>query len=173
MKTRSLFLALLHALVVNTLVLAGEATVARIGASGDTLEFEQRVNGQTVKGSLPLYTSAGVRYFTAGVGLEERSAEYPPFALKIVLTAGGKPFLTGVAVTIQPANGGTAIAIPSEQVEGPWIFADVAPGLYEVTATDGEHMHRLRGVKVEAGKQKTIHLRWEKDRGVSSRLPPD
>ncbi|HEY6085247.1 MAG TPA: hypothetical protein VIU63_07605 [Nitrospira sp.] len=173
MKAHGLFLVLLQTCVANTLVLAGEATVARIGASGDALEFEQRVNGETVKGSVPLYTSAGVRYFSAGVGLEERAAQYPPFALKIVLTAGGKPFLTGVAVTIQPAKGGTAIAIPSEQVEGPWLFVDVAPGLYDVTATDGEYMQRLHAVKVEAGKQKVVYLRWEKDRGITSRLPPD
>ena len=37
--------------------------------------------------------------------MEERQAEYPPFSLKLVFTAGGKPYLAGVDVTIKPAKG--------------------------------------------------------------------
>ena len=63
-----------------------------IGEPGELLEVEFQANGQRSKGSLPLYRAEGVRYFSAGVGIEERSAEYPPFSLKLVFTAGGKPF---------------------------------------------------------------------------------
>jgi hypothetical protein len=73
--------------------LAEGGPVARIGESGEFLELEYQVNGQRFKDSLPLYRANGVRYFSAGVGLDERTAEYPPFSLKLVFTAGGKPFL--------------------------------------------------------------------------------
>jgi len=80
--------------------LAEGGPVARIGESGEFLELEYQVNSQVSKDSLPLYRADGIRYFSAGVGIEERTAEYPPFSLRIVFTAGGKPFLAGVAVTI-------------------------------------------------------------------------
>ena len=136
----------------------------RIGESGEFLELEFQVNGQRSKGSLPLYRAEAVRYFSAGVGIEERSAEYPPFSLKLVFTAGGKPFLAGVAVTIQPATGGPAINIPQEHVNGPWLFVDLPSGTYHVTAIHAARRQGLKGVKLEAGKTKTVHLRWSEDR---------
>jgi len=164
------FSLLLGIFLGSSLVLAEGNPVVKIGQSGEFLEFEQ--NGQTITDYLPLRRMAGVRYFSAGVGLEERSASYPSFALKIVFTAGGKPFLSGVAVTIQPAKG-AAIVIPREQVEGPWLFVDLLPGLYDVTASDGGHAQRLKGIKVETGKQKVVYLRWAEDHGVAGRVPAE
>jgi hypothetical protein len=171
MANRYLLLLLLG-MVLELSVVFGEGTpVAKIGQSGEFLELEQ--NGQTIKDYLPLHRTAGVRHFSAGVGVEERSAVYPPFSLKIIMTAGGKPFLADVAVTIQPVKGGSAIAIPRDQVQGPWLFVDLAPGLYEVSATDGDHIQRLKEVKVEAGKQKVIYLRWAEDHGIAGRVPAE
>lgn len=144
--------------------------VARIGQSGEFLELEQQ-DGQVRKNYLPLHETAGVRYFSAGVGLEERSAEYPAFSLKLVFTAGGKPFLAGVDVVIAPAKGGAAIHIPREQVEGPWLFVELPSGIYDITATHGDRTQGLKGVKVNAGKQKTVYLRWAEDRSPAGRLP--
>jgi len=150
--------------------LADGGAVARIGASGEVIELSHQVDGRTMVDTLPLHRAGDVRYFSAGIGLEERSAQYPPFALKLVFTAGGKPFLSGVSVTIQPAKGGTAVVVPQEQVEGPWLFIDLAPGIYDVTAIHRERKQGLTGIKVEAGKQKTIHLRWTEDRGLAGSL---
>jgi hypothetical protein len=144
--------------------------VARIGQSGEFIEFEQQINGQVFKNSLPLHKAGGVRYFSAGVGLEERAAEYPPFSLKLVFTEGGKPFLAGVDVTIQPAKGGTAIRIPREQVEGPWLFMDLPSGIYDISANYASRTQGLKGIKVEEGKQKTVYLRWAADPGLAGRL---
>jgi hypothetical protein len=145
--------------------------VPRIGESGEFLELEFHVNGQRSKGSLPLYRAEAVRYFSAGVGIEERSAEYPPFSLKLVFTAGGKPFLARVAVTIQPATGGPPINIPQDHVNGPWLFVDLPSGTYHVTAIHAARTQGLKGIKVEAGKTKTVHFRWaeEGERTTSSR----
>ncbi len=145
--------------------LAEEGSVARIGESGEFLELEYQVNGQRSKDSLPLYRAEGVRYFSAGVGIEERTAEYPPFSLKLVFTAGGKPFLAGVAVTIQSAKGGPPINIPRDHVNGPWLFVELPSGTYHLTAIHADRTQGLKGVTVEAGKMKTVHLRWPEERG--------
>lgn len=145
--------------------------VPRIEESGEFLELEFQVNGQRSKGSLPLYRAEGVRYFSAGVGIEERSAEYPPFSLKLVFTAGGKPFLAGVSVTIQSVKGGPPITIPRDHVNGPWLFVDLPTGTYHLTAVHANRTQGLKAVKLEAGKTKTVHLRWaeEGERTTSSR----
>lgn len=143
--------------------LAEGGSVARIGESGDFLEMEYQVNGQRSKDSLPLYRAEGCRYFSAGVGIDERSAEYPPFPLKLVFTAGGKPFLAGVAVTIQSAKGGPSINIPRDHVSGPWLFVELPSGTYHLTAVYAGQTQGLKGVTVETGKMKTVHLRWREE----------
>ena len=153
--------------------LAEGGTVARISESGEAVELSQQVNGRMVNNAFPLYRTGGVRYFSAGVGLDEREARYPLFPLKLVFTAGGNHFLTGVSVTIQPLKGGTALAIPEDRVEGPWLFVDLASGQYDVTAIHGGSKQVLKGVNVEAGKQQTIYLRWAEDRGLGRTLPSE
>jgi len=153
--------------------LAESGAVARIGSSGDSVELSYQVDGRTVVDTLPLYRAGSIRYFSAGVGLEEREAEYPPFSLKVVFTAGGKPYLSGVSVEVQPGKGGMVLTIPENQVEGPWLFVDLAPGVYDVTATHGGSKQGLKGVKVETGKQKVVHLRWPEDRGIAGKLPSE
>ncbi len=149
---------------------AQEGVLGRIGPSGEFLELEHRVDGHVVKNYLPLHQNGGVRYFSAGVGLEERQAAYPPFALKLVFTAGGKPFVAGVDVTIQPTQGGTVIKIPREQVEGPWLFLDLPVGRYHIAATYADRKQELHNVAVTAGKQQTLYLRWVEDQGRGARI---
>lgn len=156
--------------VGDGLIQAEGGLIARVGQSGEFLELEQS-NGQVIKDYLPLYRAGGVRYFSVGVGLEERQAQYPPFSLKLVFTAGGKPYLAGVDVTIQPAKGAAAITISRDQVEGPWLFVDLPSGTYDVTAAYGEHKQVLKGIKVVEGKQKTVHLRWAEDTGPTVKVP--
>ena len=159
-------------IVLNGGTSLGESgTVARVGASGEFIELGSPAGGHAAVDLLPLHRAGDVRYFSAGIGLEERAAEYPPFSLKLVFTAGGKPFLSGVAVTIQPVKGGAAVMIPAEQVEGPWLFVDLAPGVYDVTAIHRDRRQALKGITVAAGRQKTMYLRWSEDYGLSGSLP--
>jgi hypothetical protein len=167
-------------LLVGTTLLSVWATgwadgglVGRIGASGEYVELSRHADGQAVVGSLPLHRAGHIRYFSAGVGLEERSAEYPHFPLKIVFTAGGKPFLAGVSITIIPEKGGPALTIPQEEVEGPWLFVDLPPGAYRIAGTHGGQKQELKQIAVEAGKQKTVYLRWREDRGLAAPLPAE
>jgi hypothetical protein len=173
MKRSVLWVVGLAVLFNGGVGLADGGAVARIGASSEFVELSHQIDGRTTVDLLPLHRVGDVRYFSAGVGLEERAAQYPPFSLKLVFTAGGKPFLSGVSVTIQPVKGGAAVTIPQEQVEGPWLFVDLAPGVYDVTAIHRDRKQGLKGITVAAGKQKTVHLRWAEDLGLAGALPTD
>jgi hypothetical protein len=140
--------------------------VARVLPSGDGVQIEyQGVEGMQ-QDIIPLYQAGAVRYFSAGIGLDERGADYPPFALKLVFTAGGKPFLTGVTVTIQGPKGMEKIVIPRERVTGPWLFVDVPAGTYDISAAQADQTQTLKSVKVERGKTRVVYLRWPEDRGI-------
>ena len=151
---------------VHGMRLAEAGGKVNIAKAGDYLELSHDSEGRLVVDRLPLYRSGKVRYFSAGIGIEERAVQYPPFSLKVVFTAGGKPFLADVAVTIQSAKGAPVLTIPREQVQGPWLFIDLPAGVYDVTATQGAKLQRLKGIKVEPGKQKVAYLRWLEDPGT-------
>lgn len=155
----------------HALTYAEGGFIARVGASGEFLEMEDQRSGQVVKNYLPLHRAGNIRYFTAGVGVEERQAEYPHFSLKVVFTAGGKPYLIGVDVTIHPQMGGAEIVIPREQIEAPWLFIDLPSGTYDILAMYGDQKQMLKGIKVIAGKQKTVQLQWAADTGSMVKVP--
>lgn len=148
--------------------LAASGAVARIGDSDDSVELSQQIDGRTVVDTVPLYHAGSIRYFSAGIGIEERSAEYPPFSLKLVFTEGGKPYLAGVAVTIYPAREGPSITIPRDHVNGPWLFVDLPSGSYGLSATHADRTQVLKRVTVETGKMKTVYLRWPEQRGSAA-----
>lgn len=137
---------------------------ARVLPSGEgiELEFPAETGGQ--KEVVPLYHSGTIRYFSTGIGQVEREAAYPPFALKLVFTAGGKSFVTGVGVTLRDAKGLPVLTVPQEQITGPWLFIDLPEGVYEVTATLGGVTNRVAGIKVRHGHVTTQHMRWAEDR---------
>ena len=143
--------------------------LARIRESDDSVELSHQIDGRTVVDDLPLNRAGSVRYFSAGIGIEERNAEYPPFSLKLVFTAGGKPFLAGVAVTIHAVKGGPPIGIPGDHVNGPWLFVDLPSGTYHLTAIHADLIQGLKEVTVEAGKMKTVYLRWPRESGITAR----
>jgi hypothetical protein len=164
-------LALACWLCVDAGATFGESPVtARVAPSGDAVKLEGQSNGQILKHSLPLYRAGAIRYFSAGVGSEERHAEYPPFSLKLTFTAGGKPYLVGVDVSIHPAKG-DAIVISHDQVQGPWLFVDLPTGMYDISAAYGEHKQALKGIRVVAGRQKTIHVRWAEEAAAPMKVP--
>jgi hypothetical protein len=140
--------------------------VARVVPSGDGIQIEYQGAEGIQQDIIPLYRAGAARYFSAGIGLDERGADYPPFALKLVFTAGGKPYLTGVTVTIQGPKGMEKIVIPRERVTGPWLFVDVPAGTYDISAAQADQTQTLKAVEVERGKTRVVYLRWPEDRGI-------
>jgi hypothetical protein len=137
---------------------------ARISQSGDVLELDYQGDGRSYTDTIPLYRTGEVQYFSAGVGIEERSATYPPFPLKLIFTAGGKPYVARVSVTVRRTHGPSVVTIPSEQITGPWLFLDLPDGSYHIEATMEGQTQRLEDIKVERGTQKTLYVRWLDDR---------
>ena len=138
--------------------------VTRVLANGEGIELEILTDIGTQKEVIPLFNSGAIRYFSAGVGHVEREATYPAFSLKLVFTAGGKSFVSGVAVSVRDANGRMVLTVPREHITGPWLFIDLPDGAYEVAATLGGHRQDAKGVKVKRGQVMTQHVRWAEDR---------
>jgi hypothetical protein len=150
---------------VSLTTLAAAGPTARISESGDAVELEYSGAGGPYTDVIPLHRAGPIRYFSAGVGIEERSATYPIFPLKLVFTAGGKPYVAGVSVEVQRANGTTVLAIPREHMTGPWLFLDVPDGTYHIAATMEGQTEHLRDVQAEQGIQKILHMRWSAEPG--------
>ena len=109
---------------------------------------------------IPLHRAGEIRYFSTGVGLEEREADYPAFPLKIVLVVGGKPYLARVAVTIADEKESVKLVIPKEEVEGPWLFVDLSPGTYHISAVWEGQTQTSKSVRIKKGATNTVYVRW-------------
>lgn len=141
---------------------AGAAPTAKGNPPGDGIELEYAAeDGTTAKTVLPIYRVGAVRYFSAGVGVEERSAQYPPYPLKLVFIAGPKAYVTQAAVTIKDTKGTVNLLVPGEQVTGPWLFVDLPAGTYEITAIRRDRSEIKQTVEVGAGGPRTVYFRWK------------
>jgi hypothetical protein len=137
------------------------ATVARVSPSGDAIEIEHTAaDGVISRSSIPVHRAGEIRYFSAGVGLEEREVEYPPFPLKLIFVAGPRPYLSHVAVTVTDSNGTEVLRIPDDRVTGPWLFVELPAGRYEVTARRRDGRQVTEHVQVPKTGTKVAHLRW-------------
>lgn len=143
---------------------SGSTVVAHVLADEEAVELEIPTDIGVQKERLPLYHSGTVRYFSAGIGQVERAATYPPFSLKLVFTAGGKPFVSGVAVTLRHAQGGAVLMVPPEHNTGPWLFVDLPDGTYRISATLGGVTQQVNQLKVRRGHVVTQYVRWAEDR---------
>lgn len=139
----------------------GEASSAASDVmTSDTIKV-QRVEGKELQPlTFPLYQIGEVQYFSAGVGIEEREATYPPFSLKLVFVAETRAFLTGVSVTIRNDQGDDVLQVPANQVLGPWLFVNIPAGNYEVTATRSNNEQVKRTIRIEGKGTKVVHFHW-------------
>src|SRR5438128_10253491 len=115
--------------------LSKTAPIVRIMQSGDSLELVfHEDSGTPIKETIPIHRVGSVRYFSAGIGLEERSAHYPAFPLKLVFVAGPKAYLSQVSVTITDRQGKVHLQIPHRQVAGRSVFVDLPRGNHDIAA---------------------------------------
>ena len=145
--------------------LAEAKTSAVLLPSGDGLELQFADGTTRDKTVIPLHHVGDIRYFSTGVGLEEREADYPAYPLKIVLVVGGKPFLARVAVTIADEREAVKLVIPKEEVTGPWLYVDLPPGTYHISGVWEGQTQTNKTVRVQKGVTNTIYLRWPERRG--------
>lgn len=143
------------------LLTSSEATgSSRVLQSGASIEIVGEGPEGAYRAVIPIHRSGDLRYFSAGVGIEEREAEYPAFPLKIILVAGQKAYLSRVPLTIRDDAGTIQLDIPSAKVNGPWVFVDLPDGIYDITGIrDGETQEK-KHVAVRSGSVRTVYLRW-------------
>lgn len=108
-------------------------------------------------GGLETASAQQVRTLSAGVGLEGR-VKQPDYSVRFEFAELAGPYLADVAVVVTAAGGGKVIEMVSE---GPWLFADLAPGDYHVVATAKSGKRQTATFSVEAGaKQRAVRLVW-------------
>lgn len=101
-----------------------------------------------------------VKFVTGGVGEESAArmaalgAEYN---LKLLFAARDGHYLADVAVTISAVGGGKLLETVSE---GPFLFAQFAPGKYQVSATYAG-VTQSRNTTVAATGRRELIFRWE------------
>jgi len=140
------------------------APTVRLMQSGESLELVLSEDGGTpIKETIPIHRVGSVKYFSAGVGLEERSVTYPSFPLKLVFVAGPKAYVSQVSITITDQNGKVHLQIPPKQVTGPWLFVDLPPGKYDISAERPGKATIKEHVTLSAKETKTIYLRWKEE----------
>lgn len=159
---RILFAVLWCLIAADPFTQAGAAPDAGGAPPGDRIELEYTAaDGITAQTIIPIYRVGAVRYFSAGVGVEERAAQYPPFPLKLVFIAGPKAYVTQVAITIKGTKGNVSLLVPGDQVTGPWLFVDLPAGTYEITAIRRDQSEVKQKVEVITGGSRTVYFRWK------------
>ena len=157
----SLATGVLLSLVWSVCLAPSEATPsARVLPSGEGIEIVGEGPEGFYREVIPIYRSGDIRYFSAGVGLEEREAEYPAFPLKIILVAGEKAYLSRVAVMIRNKAGTVRLDIPEGHVNGPWVFVDLPDGTYDIAGVSEGDSQERKSVAIRSGSVKTVYLRW-------------
>ena len=138
------------------------APVAQMTSSGDAIEISYPGEGGTqFNETIPVYHAGKIRYFSTGVGLEERTAQYPRFPLKLVFVVGAKAYLSQVAVTITDEEGGKLLDVPAEKVTGPWLFVDIPPGTYKISGSGPNGVRAQDRITIASDQVKTVYLRWK------------
>jgi hypothetical protein len=139
---------------------AAEAATVRMTPGGEELEF---VGEDGISSRIPIYREGNIRYFSAGVGLEERVARYPAFPLKMIFVAGIRSLLSQISVTITDSKGAVRLQVPAEHVTGPWLFVDLPAGKYAITATRRDQTQAMSTAEVGRGRTRAVYLRWEQE----------
>ncbi len=137
--------------------------VSSVQASSDHTKLLEIAapKGKTPKTlSFPLYSKGPIEYFSAGLGKEERSLTYPPFALKLIFVQGDRAYLARVTVNILKEDGSPLLLIPGGEVDGPWLFINIPPGRYMVNGTDSTGITIKKTIAVASDGQTVIHFRF-------------
>jgi hypothetical protein len=126
----------------------------------DHITIQSQGDGFPTSYTLPIYQVGDIRFLSAGVGIDERKASYPPFPLKLIFAQAGGKLVAGVSVTIQDSSGNELLKISKDQVSGPWLFLDLTPGTYQVTAIRGDGTSVTQTIHLSKGATKSTHLHW-------------
>ena len=104
--------------------------------------------------------AGGIAYVSGGISEEARDslqALAREFNVKLVLATKSGAFLSDVAVSVDDATGKRVLEAKSD---GPWFFAKLPPGRYQVdAAVNGKALKKP--VTVNAQGMSTVDFRWD------------
>lgn len=107
---------------------------------------------------VPVQTYEAVRYYSAGTGIEERQQLAQLYPLRVIFSTDKGNLLCDADVTIS-AKGATVFRGRAQN--GPWLFVDLAPGIYDVQAIQDGKTRLAKGVRLTAGKHRTVTMKWK------------
>ncbi len=126
-----------------------------------TLEIPFKRSGVPHTLRFPVYEQNGTRYFSAGLGKEERQLTFPPYPLKLIFVQGERAYLAGVAVEIlKGPEESPLLSIPGNEVEGPWLFLNLPTGDYTIKARNSGGIAIKKSVTIPTAETQTLHFRW-------------
>ncbi len=109
------------------------------------------------KAELSLKQTDWLKYYSTGIGLEERSKTITGFPLKLIFANLKGELLASVDVDIS-GPGGIKAQLTSE---GPWLFMELVPGIYRIKA-EVNGLSAKRWVRVEKGPTKVVYVHLKK-----------
>lgn len=107
---------------------------------------------------VPIQKYNAIRFYSLGVGVEERRQAPQLYPLKLVFKTDGGHMLCGADVTVS-ARGNTVFRGSAEN--GPWLFIDLPPGVYDVRALQDGKARSAKGVVVSKEKRRTVTMQWK------------
>ena len=107
---------------------------------------------------VPIQQYETVRYYSGGVGIEERRQLPQLYPLKVVFRTDRGHLLCNAEVTVSSA-GKTVFRGGADN--GPWLIVDLPPGSYDITAVQDGKSRTAKGVGLVAGRPRTLVLTWK------------
>ena len=101
---------------------------------------------------------AELRILSTGIGEDQRQELHSDYSLKLVFFVHTGAFLANIDVEISTRSGKQLLKTNSY---GPWLFVDLKPGTYNVSASrkNGDRQGVL--FSISKGEQKTISLMFQ------------
>lgn len=101
---------------------------------------------------------AELRILSTGIGEDQRQELHSDYSLKLVFFVHTGAFLANIDVEISTLSGKQLLKTNSY---GPWLFVDLKPGTYNVSASrkNGDRQGVL--FSISKGEQKTISLMFQ------------
>jgi len=107
---------------------------------------------------VPVQKYESVRYYSAGVGIDERRQLPQLYPLRVIFRTDKGNLLSDADVTIT-AKGKTVFRGRAQN--GPWLVVDMPPGTYDIQAVQDGSARIAKGVRVAAGKHRTVSMKWK------------
>lgn len=107
---------------------------------------------------VPIEQYEGIRFYSGGVGIEERRQLPQLYPLRLIFATDRGNLLCDTEVTLS-AKGKAVFRGRAEH--GPWLVVDLPAGSYDVEAVQDGKARSVKGVTVAAGAKRTVLLRWK------------